>query len=450
MTITALPSPPLITDPPDVFDTKASAHVASLSTLVTETNAALGIVNMTKWISGTTYAIGDVTWSPADFQAYRRKTAGAGTTDPSADATNWQRTEVSGSSLQHQSFTAFTTGGTGAAFTLTPTPAITANAAGQRFLITLNAAPTGSPTLAVSGQAALNFKYRDSSGTKQFVTSTRAPSGYPCDVLGDGTDWMLMNPLGAVQTDKIHPITASVAASALTLTLNPTVLDFRSATLGSGTVNTRTVASPISMVVPSTATLGTTSAQQSRLIVLAIDNAGTVELAVANSIWWPALDETGVITTTTIAGGSNNYGIYSTTGRTSVPYRVVGFVESTQATAGTWATAPSKIQGAGGEALSSMSSIGYGQSWQLVTRTSGTTYYNDTGRPIEIKVQVVSNTSVTAQVTLTVNGASAGLIASCYGYTGNGTGCGTAIIPVGASYSLTDSNVNSRSTYELR
>lgn len=89
MTISALPSAPLITDPPDIFDTKASAHVASLSTLVTEINAAISAVNMTKWISGTTYAIGDVTWSPATFYAYRRKTAGAGTTDPSADATNW-------------------------------------------------------------------------------------------------------------------------------------------------------------------------------------------------------------------------------------------------------------------------------------------------------------------------------------------------------------------------
>lgn len=89
MAITPLPSPPLITDAPDVFDTKASAHVASLSNFVTEMNAAIAAVNMTKWISGTTYAIGDVTWSPITFYAYRRKTAGAGTTDPSDDATNW-------------------------------------------------------------------------------------------------------------------------------------------------------------------------------------------------------------------------------------------------------------------------------------------------------------------------------------------------------------------------
>jgi phage-related tail fiber protein len=89
MPISTLPPAPLITDPPDIFDSKASAHVASLSTLVTEMNAAIAAVNMTMWVSGTTYAIGDVTWSPITFYAYRRKTAGAGTTDPSADSTNW-------------------------------------------------------------------------------------------------------------------------------------------------------------------------------------------------------------------------------------------------------------------------------------------------------------------------------------------------------------------------
>lgn len=89
MTISALPPAPLITDAPSVFDSKSSTFVAALQTLVTEMNAAIASVNMTKWISGTTYAIGDVTWSPVTFYAYRRKTAGAGTTDPSADATNW-------------------------------------------------------------------------------------------------------------------------------------------------------------------------------------------------------------------------------------------------------------------------------------------------------------------------------------------------------------------------
>jgi hypothetical protein len=43
------------------------------------------------WISGTTYATGDLRYSPLDFQSYRRITAGAGTTDPSLDVTNWSK-----------------------------------------------------------------------------------------------------------------------------------------------------------------------------------------------------------------------------------------------------------------------------------------------------------------------------------------------------------------------
>ena len=46
------------------------------------------------WVSGTTYSIGDARLSPANLTIYRRITAGAGTTDPSADTTNWQRAIV--------------------------------------------------------------------------------------------------------------------------------------------------------------------------------------------------------------------------------------------------------------------------------------------------------------------------------------------------------------------
>jgi len=43
----------------------------------------------TVWVSGTTYAIGNARYSPLNSQMYRRLTAGAGTTDPSLDTTNW-------------------------------------------------------------------------------------------------------------------------------------------------------------------------------------------------------------------------------------------------------------------------------------------------------------------------------------------------------------------------
>ena len=237
-------------------------------------------------------------------------------------------------------------------------------------------------------------------------------------------------------TDKIQPITASAASSALTITLSPTVLDFRSATIGDGTVTTVSNSTSISVVVPSTATLGTVSAVQNRLVVLAINNAGTMELAVTNISGGSNLSETGVISTTLIAAASNSATLYySTTARTSVAYRVVGYVESTQATAGTWATAPSTIQGYGGQALAAMSSLGYGQTWQTVTRTSGTTYYNTTGKPIQLSL--MSYGSVSARVDITVGG----IIVNSMEFTVlNYIQQQIVIIPTGNSYSFAVAN----------
>ena len=242
---------------------------------------------------------------------------------------------------------------------------------------------------------------------------------------------------------QIYSVTASVASSALTVTLNPCALDFRSTPITSGTVNTRTVGSAISMVVSSGSTLGTVSAQQSRIVVLALDNAGTIELAVVNIAGGNNLDETTLISTTAEGGAgaadSANV-VYSTTARTSLPFRVVGYIESTQATAGTWATAPSTIQGYGGQALAAMSSLGYSQTWQSVTRTNGTTYYNTTGKPIIVSGAM----NVSSTNTFTIGGVALNVI-STDAATGKQL---TYVVPAGMSYSYSGSNF--LSTFELR
>jgi hypothetical protein len=240
-------------------------------------------------------------------------------------------------------------------------------------------------------------------------------------------------------TPQIFSVSATVAANALTVNLAAANIDFRSATLTSGTVTRRT-GSAISVVVPSTATLGTVNAIQSRIMVLALDNAGTVELAVVNLAGGTSLTETGVISTTAISvAATSSSVVYSTTARTNIAYRVVGFVESTQATAGTWATAPSLIQGMGGEAVGDMSSLGYGQTWQDVTgsRSSATTYYNTTGRPIQVAIVAgtfispVSVGGVTIYAGVSVNNVSASFI-----------------VPPGMAYSATTSG--GHNWYELR
>ena len=119
-TITTLPTPPSRSDPINFAD-RADTFLGALPTFGDQANAvasevngystsaiaaktqaeaaagaALATANTTLWVSGTTYAIGVVTYSLITFLSYRRKTAGAGTTDPSADSTNWQLVAGSG------------------------------------------------------------------------------------------------------------------------------------------------------------------------------------------------------------------------------------------------------------------------------------------------------------------------------------------------------------------
>jgi hypothetical protein len=80
--------------------TLASNQVALAANQVTLAEsaaaAASAAANASIWVSGQTYAIGVVRFSPINFLSYRRKTAGAGTTDPSLDATNWAQVAGTG------------------------------------------------------------------------------------------------------------------------------------------------------------------------------------------------------------------------------------------------------------------------------------------------------------------------------------------------------------------
>ena len=98
--------------------------------------------------------------------------------------------------LYTNTVTAFTTGGTSTAFTGAPNPPITSNTAGQRFMATLHAAPTGPFTLSVSGQPAMNVVYWDTNlGSWQIAGVAQAKQWYPCDVVSDGIQWILLNPV---------------------------------------------------------------------------------------------------------------------------------------------------------------------------------------------------------------------------------------------------------------
>ena len=69
----------------------ATASATSATAAAGSATAAQNFSNAIEWVSGTTYAFGFVVWSPITYLPYRRIIAGAGTTDPSSDTTNWFR-----------------------------------------------------------------------------------------------------------------------------------------------------------------------------------------------------------------------------------------------------------------------------------------------------------------------------------------------------------------------
>lgn len=122
---------------------------------------------------------------------------------------------------------------------------------------------------------------------------------------------------------------------------------FRSATLTDGKPAPRTLQAASSIVLPSGATLGFTANEAGRIYVWEIDNAGTVEPALSRTA--DIFPESNLVSTTAIGADSDSASVmYSTTARTNVACRCIGYIEiTTGATAGEWDNNPTKIQNMG-------------------------------------------------------------------------------------------------------
>lgn len=192
----------------------------------------------------------------------------------------------------------------------------------------------------------------------QFVvgpeTSTLPTVGTPTN----STDLVTKGYVDAITLPDISNLglSVSLAGNAMTIALkqadgssNPASdsgavsIAFRSSTAASGSKVVRNVTSALSVTISSGSTVGSSSGVAGYVYVYAIDNSGTVELAVSGSNHF---DE-GSLQSTTAEGGagaadSGNI-LYSTTARTSKAIRLIGRVLSTQATAGTWVTSPTEV-----------------------------------------------------------------------------------------------------------
>jgi hypothetical protein len=155
--------------------------------------------------------------------------------------------------------------------------------------------------------------------------------------------------LGAMGVPLNFELSRSVGSNALTVSVktaagtdpsatDPVHVPFRS---GEGGIVWRTITSALSMTVSSGSTLGHSSGLKQYIYVYFI-NAGTVELAVS----FKYFGQQGTVSTTAEGGaGAADSGttMYSTTARSSVAFSCVSYMESTQTTAGTWATTPSAV-----------------------------------------------------------------------------------------------------------
>lgn len=165
---------------------------------------------------------------------------------------------------------------------------------------------------------------------------------------------------------------ASVGSNVLTIALktnagtdpsssDPVIIPFRSATLTTGTPDTVTITSALSVETINGASQGTQNNTPYRVWVVIFNNGGTpvlglyqtVTFLTENSVIKPQniapLPIDGLASTVAMTAGATSAGVFYTpsgTTLTSKAYRIVGYVEfsSGQATAGTYLTAPSKAQ----------------------------------------------------------------------------------------------------------
>lgn len=181
--------------------------------------------------------------------------------------------------------------------------------------------------------------------------------------------WVLLNPavsapVNAALTSNDPYINlslvASVGASALTVAIkgvdgndpsatNVVYINFRSVTAGSGAVSQLAITAATSIVISSGSTMGFTSTVIGKLWLVGFNDAGTFRLGLVNCLSGTSIFALADgIYSSTAEGGSGGADsaqvIYTGTAVTSKAMTVLGYLEATEATAGTWATAPSLVQ----------------------------------------------------------------------------------------------------------
>lgn len=335
--------------------------------------------------------------------------------------------------------------------------------------VKLTAVQYGKPIIVITGAltSSLNLIFPNISGQWIVINNTTGSFSITCktaagtgvaitsgttSIVGDGTNIYLQNSASSVIESPFNLTAEPNGSNGLLITLQPGGWYFRNPALSTGGFTFVSTASPLTLTLSSGSTLGGVNAVQLQGLVRVINDAGTLRLSAENIAGGMDASETGVVSTTAEggAGGADSATvIYSGVAVTNKAYRVAGEFRVTNATAGTWNTTPSLVQGASGKALGAVQSLGYGQTWQSLTgsRAFGTTYYNTTGRPIQ--VAVYGSGAQSQNFTLSVAGVNVGT-AGIGGSNVGWMGSVSAVVPPGASYVATASGATLGYWSELR
>lgn len=256
---------------------------------------------------------------------------------PSSIPTIWiQTATITTVGTDNLTFVQFNSGGSG---TVT---SVTFTGDGTVLSSTPSSAVTTSGTVAATliNAAAAKFLSGPTIGA-----STTAPT-YRSIALGDIPNLMALDLYNVSLSD-------SVATNALTINLigtngsnpsstNPVLIGFRSATLTTGTYSGVSQTSALSIVIPSSATLGTASAVNQYVWVYAVNDAGTLDLAVCANY----IDDSTTQSMTAISSSATSSSVlYSGSSHTGAKaIRLIGRLLVNETTAGTWASAATDIQ----------------------------------------------------------------------------------------------------------
>jgi hypothetical protein len=187
-------------------------------------------------------------------------------------------------------------------------------------------------------------------GTSKLNLSGSATVRIDCSRVDLVAGMLLGQPLGTGMINgKVSP---SVASNALTLAIktlagadpsaqDPVLFVFRNATKATGDYVVYRVTAALSITISSSATLGHVGGRDQQIILSAIDNAGTVELAVSCKLF----DQSVRLQSTSVMSGSSTdpATMYSTTARTNVAWYPLARCVSNQTVAGTWGATPTQI-----------------------------------------------------------------------------------------------------------